>query len=85
MDDISKANRTRWNDLARANVEFSRPFMDFSVEQAEKFVHRYGVLKDVAGKQVLCLASGGGQDSLEYPAFRLCESPDIPVDRNIQF
>ena len=66
MDDISKANRARWNDLAHANVEWSRPFMDFSVEQAEKFVHRYGVLKDVAGKQVLCLASGGGQDSVAF-------------------
>jgi len=66
MDDISKTNRTRWNDLARANVEWSRPFIDFSVEQAEKFVHRYGVLKDVAGKQVLCLASGGGQDSVAF-------------------
>jgi ubiquinone/menaquinone biosynthesis C-methylase UbiE len=66
MDEISKTNRTRWNDLARANVEYSRPFMDFSVEEAGHYVYRYGILKEVAGKQVLCLASGGGQDSVAF-------------------
>ena len=61
MDNVSKTNRTRWNDLARANVEYSRPFLDYTREQAAENIYRHGVLKDVAGKQVLCLASGGGQ------------------------
>jgi SAM-dependent methyltransferase len=66
MDDISLTNRERWNALARANVEYSRPYMDFTREQAEQFVSRHGVLKDLAGKRVLCLASGGGQDSVAF-------------------
>jgi ubiquinone/menaquinone biosynthesis C-methylase UbiE len=66
MDEISKTNRERWNALARANVEYSRPFLDFTREQAAEYVYRHGVLKDVNEKNVLCLASGGGQDSVAF-------------------
>lgn len=66
MDEISKINRERWNALARANVVFSRPFLDFTAEDAAQYVFRYGILKDVSSKQVLCLASGGGQDSVAF-------------------
>jgi len=63
MDDIARTNRERWNALARANVQYSQPFLDFTTEQAEAYIFRHGVIKDVKGKRVLCLASGGGQDS----------------------
>lgn len=66
MDAISQDNRARWNALARANVEYSRPFLDFTREQATEYIYRHGVLKDVNGKNVLCLASGGGQDSVAF-------------------
>ena len=66
MDSISKTNRARWNDLANANVEYSRPFLNFTVEEAENYVYRHGILSNIAGKQVLCLASGGGQDSVAF-------------------
>lgn len=66
MDDIARINRERWNALARANVEYSRPFLEFTRQQAENYIYRHGVLKDVAGKRVLCLASGGGQDSVAF-------------------
>jgi SAM-dependent methyltransferase len=66
MDNIIKTNRERWNALARANVEFSRPFLDFTPEQAAQYVYRHGILKDVSGKQVMCLASGGGKDSVTF-------------------
>jgi len=66
VDEISKTNRERWNALARANVEYSRPFLDFTREQAAEYVYRHGVLKDVNEKNVLCLASGGGQDSVAF-------------------
>ena len=66
MDEISQTNRTRWNDLARANVEYSRPFLDFTIEDARNHVYRHGILKDATRKQVLCLASGGGQDSVAF-------------------
>jgi ubiquinone/menaquinone biosynthesis C-methylase UbiE len=66
MDEISKTNRERWNALANANVEYSQPFLDFTAEQAAQYIYRHGILKDVAGKKVLCLASGGGQDSVAF-------------------
>jgi hypothetical protein len=43
MDEISKINRVRWNDLADAQVEYSRPFLTFTVEDSDKSVYRYGI------------------------------------------
>ncbi len=64
MDEINKVNRARWNALANANVMFSQPFLEFTRPDAEKYIFRHGIIDDVQGKQVLCLASGGGQDSV---------------------
>jgi SAM-dependent methyltransferase len=66
MDEISKTNRERWNTLARVNVEWSRPYLDYTPEQAAENIYRHGILKDVRGQKVLCLASGGGQDSVAF-------------------
>lgn len=66
MDEINAANRDRWNALANANIEWSRPFLEYTPEQAAEYVYRHGVLKDVTGKQMLCLASGGGQGSVAF-------------------
>lgn len=66
MDEINQTNRQRWNALAGANVEWSRPFLDYTPEQASTYIGRYGIIKEVAGKKVLCLASGGGQDSVAF-------------------
>jgi ubiquinone/menaquinone biosynthesis C-methylase UbiE len=66
MDEINKINRDRWNALAKANVEFTRPFLDYTVEDAGVYIYRHDILKDVAGKKVLCLASGGGQGSVAF-------------------
>jgi SAM-dependent methyltransferase len=66
MDQISQTNRERWNALARANVEWSRPYLEYTPEQAAQNIYRHGVLKDVSGQKVLCLASGGGQDSVAF-------------------
>lgn len=66
VDNINKTNRQRWNALANANVEYSRPFLDYTPEKAAEYVYRYGILQNVHGKKVLCLASGGGQDSVAF-------------------
>ena len=66
IDEIARVNRERWNALARANVMHSRPFLEFTREQAAEYVHRDQLLGDVAGKQVLCLAGSGGQDSVAF-------------------
>lgn len=66
MDHIARTNRERWNALAQANVEYSQPWLDLTPEQAAQHVYRFNILQDVAGKQVLCLASGGGQSSAAF-------------------
>ena len=88
MDDIAEANRERWNALARANVEYSQPFLDFTPEQAAQYVYRHGVIKDVAGKRVLCLASGGGQDSAAFGLLgadvTVLDLSDVQLERDRQ-
>lgn len=66
MDAISKDNRERWNALANANVMYSVPYLDFTRENAADYAYGYGILKDVSGKRVLCLANGGGQASVAF-------------------
>lgn len=66
MDDITKANRERWNDLADAGVQHSVPFYKYSLEEARDYVCRYDILNDVHDLKVLCLGGGGGQDSVAF-------------------
>ncbi|HEY3417549.1 MAG TPA: class I SAM-dependent methyltransferase [Armatimonadota bacterium] len=66
MDKIIQTNRARWDALAEANVMHSRPFFDFTREQAADYIYGYHVLPDVAGTRVLCLAGSGGQDAVAF-------------------
>ena len=88
MDEINQTNRQRWNALARANVQYSQPFLDYTLEQAAAYVYRYGILKDVAGKKVLCLASGGGQDSVAFGLLgadvTVLDLSDVQLERDRQ-
>ena len=88
MDKINKINRERWNALANANVEFSRPFLDYTPEKAAKYIYRYDIIKDVAGKKVLCLASGGGQDSAAFGLLgadvTVLDLSDVQLERDRQ-
>ena len=65
MDDIATYNQKRWKALAAANALFTRPKADLSVEDARAIagVENANIWK---GKQVLCLAGGGGQQSVVY-------------------
>jgi ubiquinone/menaquinone biosynthesis C-methylase UbiE len=87
-DNISKANRERWNALANANVEYTQPFLDYTPEDAAQRVYRHGVLHEVAGKQVLCLASGGGQDSVAFGLLgaevTVLDLSDVQLERDRQ-
>jgi len=47
-------------------VMHSVPYLDFTREQAADYVYGSGVLSDVAEKEVLCLANGGGQASVAF-------------------
>ena len=66
MDEITKYNKERWEELAKANVPFSRPFLNLDERSAREMVDPEGMLGDLAGKEVLCLAGGGGQQSVAF-------------------
>jgi ubiquinone/menaquinone biosynthesis C-methylase UbiE len=66
IDDLAEFNRARWNDLVDANVAYSRPMLELTPESARAFLDPTGIMGDVAGKEVLCLASGGGQQSVAF-------------------
>ncbi len=66
MDEYAGYNRARWEELAAANVDYSRPMLDLTIESARQLVDPYHIMGDVKGKDVLCLASGGGQQSAAF-------------------
>lgn len=66
MDDVARYNRERWDALVRANVEFSRPWLDLDQATARARVDPEGMMGEVAGRSVLCLAAGGGQQSAAF-------------------
>jgi len=66
MDDLAKFNQERWEELAEANVRYSRPALDLTRKSARQMVDSRGVMGDPAGKDVLCLAGGGGQQSAAF-------------------
>lgn len=66
MDDLYQHTRERWNELVRAGVQYSRPWLDLDVARARERVDPLGLIGDVRGKRVLCLAGGGGQQSVAF-------------------
>ncbi|HUG36305.1 MAG TPA: class I SAM-dependent methyltransferase, partial [Candidatus Limnocylindrales bacterium] len=66
LDDVARFNRERWEDLAKARVKFSRPWLDLDPATARARVDPEGMLAEVAGADVLCLAAGGGQQSSAF-------------------
>jgi len=66
MDKAAKYNMERWQALAAANVGYSRPILDFSKDSAKEFLDPYDIMPDVEGRDILCLASGGGQQSAAF-------------------
>ncbi len=66
LDDLARYNKERWEELAGANIAYSRPFLDMDQAAARRVIDPAGLLGDVAGARVLCLASGGGQQSAAF-------------------
>lgn len=64
MDELARYNQERWEELAGANVLYSRPLLDLNQQSAHEQLDPYGVMGEIKGKDVLCLASGGGQQSV---------------------
>lgn len=66
LDEIASYNQARWDELAQANVAYSRPMLDLTVTSAASYLDPKGLMDDVSGRDVLCLASGGGQQSVAF-------------------
>ena len=66
MDEVAKYNKERWEELAKANVMFSRPWLDLNRKTAREMIDPHGMIDEIAGKDVLCLAGGGGQQSAAF-------------------
>ncbi len=66
MDEIAQINIQRWQALADADALFTRPLLDLTPDAAREFVDGEGLPGDVTGKNVLCLAAGGGQQSAAF-------------------
>lgn len=66
MDDLARYNRERWEELAQAGVRYSRPFLKLDLQSARRVVDPDGLLGNLSGRDVLCLAGGGGQQSAAF-------------------
>ena len=66
MDELANYNRQRWNALVKAEFEYCRPQLNLDEAAARRLLRDPGLLGDVHGKSVLCLANGGGQQSAAF-------------------
>lgn len=66
MDKSTKINEKRWDSLVNADVPCSRPRVNLTRKLAKKELDKHGFIGDLKGKNVLCLASGGGQQSVGF-------------------
>jgi ubiquinone/menaquinone biosynthesis C-methylase UbiE len=66
MDEVAKYNKERWEELAQAGVPYSQPFLELDEQAARQAVDPHGIMGDVQGRDVLCLAGGGGQQSVAF-------------------
>lgn len=78
-DEITEYNKQQWDALVDAGVVCSRLILDMTREQALALVDEDGVLGELQGRTVLCLANGGGQQSV---AFALLGAQVTVVDQS---
>jgi SAM-dependent methyltransferase len=66
MDEIARYNIERWKALVDTEAVFTRPEMHLDSTLAQALLDPERRLGDVVGKAVLCLACGGGQQSVAF-------------------
>lgn len=66
MDKVTKNNERKWDELVRKDVPCGRPKTDLDTQKAKEWLDEENILGDLTGKKVLCLASGGGQQSIGF-------------------
>ncbi len=63
MDEVAKYNQDRWDKLGAIKGLLARPDLTITEESARQEFEVAGRLGRVAGKDVLCLACGGGRQA----------------------
>jgi len=66
MDEVAQYNMARWQALTKANALFTRPYLQMDATTARAKLDAEGRLGEIKGKDVLCLAGGGGQQSVAF-------------------
>ena len=66
MDKTTKDNENKWDKLVQSDVPCGRPRDDLNPQKAKEWLNKDGILGDLKNKNVLCLASGGGQQSIGF-------------------
>jgi ubiquinone/menaquinone biosynthesis C-methylase UbiE len=66
MDGVYRFNKERWDALVKANALFSRPWLSETKESALRRLDPSGLFGSLKGKDVLCLAGGGGQQAVAF-------------------
>jgi len=66
MDQVARYNIERWQALVKAGALFTRPWLELDLASARERVDPKGLFGELGGKEVLCLASGGGQQSVAF-------------------
>jgi SAM-dependent methyltransferase len=66
MDKITKGNKDRWDELVTSDVPCGRPRIDLTPKKARDWLDKESLFGDLKNKKVLCLASGGGQQSIGF-------------------
>jgi 2-polyprenyl-3-methyl-5-hydroxy-6-metoxy-1,4-benzoquinol methylase len=66
VDEVARYNIARWQALADADALFTRPALGLDQASALAMVDPEGLLGTIAGRDVLCLAAGGGQQSIAF-------------------
>ena len=66
MDCVYRFNKDRWEALVEAEALFTRPWLNETRESALERIDPERRLGDLTGKDVLCLAGGGGQQSVAF-------------------
>ena len=66
FDDVAQYNQQRWEELAAEGLEYTRPVLDLDAGSARGMVDPQRLVGDASGKDVLCLAGAGGQQSAAF-------------------
>ena len=67
MNQKFRKNEKIWDELARKGVLCSQPKLEMTVHDAKEYINKNGFYEDsLKGKNVLCLACGGGQQGIAF-------------------